>query len=244
MPAVREARYEYPQRAAAVTRSASRILVSTLTWVLLFGCQEPEVDQSLNDRARAIVARYEEQEGGRMEGIVRLFNRDKAYGLIEISGDDDAPARSIFFDYSSIAGETYERLAIGNLVSFEFSESERGPKARDVSIVPTQQEREALRTAFAQELAYVARYCSPDKDNECRVRRVIAASLGIPFQQATREIYLVENLGADSLHIVELVMAMEEEFDLEIPDKDLERMPTVGETIDYIARRRQESGDR
>jgi len=214
--------------------------VSILTTAQLFGCQDPEIDRSLTEHANAIMAGYAEEEGSRLEGVVRWFNREKAYGFIEISGDEDAIARGIYFDYSSIAGMTYNKLKVGDLVSFEISVGEPGPKASNVSIVPTEEELNAKRKAFAEERAYIANYCSPDKENECRVRRVIAANFAVPFQQATREVIYVDDLGADSLHIVELLMALEEEFELKIYNADLELMPTVGDTIDYIARRRRE----
>jgi acyl carrier protein len=208
---------------------------------LLFGCQDPENEPNLNERATAIMARFEENEGGRLEGVVRLFNKEKAYGFIEFKGNEDGTDRGIYFDYSAIAGTTYNKLKVGDLVNFKISVGETEPKARSVSIVTSDEELNAYRQAFAKEQAYIANYCSPDKENECTIRRIIAASLGTPFQKAMREAAYVDDLGADSLHIREIIMALEEEFDLEILDKDLELMPTVGDTIDYIARRKQES---
>lgn len=220
-------------------------LVSILTTVLLFGCQYPKVDWNLHERAKEIVAKYREKEGGRLEGVVRWFNREKSYGFIEFSGDEDARTRSIYFDYLSInANVPYNKLKVGALVKFEISVVEPGPKAHNVSILPTEEELNETWKEFTEEQTYIANYCSPDKENECRVRQVIAAQLAIPFQQTMREKSFVDDLGANSLDIVEILMALEEEFDLVFPDKDAELMRTVGDTIDYIDRRKRESGRR
>ena len=70
---------------------------------------------------------------------------------------------------------------------------------------------------------------------EARVRKIIIEQLGVKEEQVTNESSFVEDLGADSLDTVELVMALEEEFELEIPDEDAEKITTVQQAIDYIA---------
>ncbi|MBS1221292.1 MAG: acyl carrier protein, partial [Proteobacteria bacterium] len=70
---------------------------------------------------------------------------------------------------------------------------------------------------------------------EARVRKIIIEQLGVKEEQVTNEASFVEDLGADSLDTVELVMALEEEFELEIPDEDAEKITTVQQAIDYIA---------
>ncbi|HOW61050.1 MAG TPA: acyl carrier protein [Candidatus Contendobacter sp.] len=70
---------------------------------------------------------------------------------------------------------------------------------------------------------------------EARVRKIIIDQLGVKEEQVTNEASFVEDLGADSLDTVELVMALEEEFELEIPDEDAEKITTVQQAIDYIA---------
>lgn len=67
-----------------------------------------------------------------------------------------------------------------------------------------------------------------------RVREIIAEQLGMNEEDITPEANFLEDLGADSLDIVELIMAMEEEFEVEIPDEDAERLLTVQQTVDYI----------
>jgi len=67
-----------------------------------------------------------------------------------------------------------------------------------------------------------------------KVKAIIVEQLGVEEDEVTMEASFVDNLGADSLDIVELVMAFEEEFDLEIPDEDAEKIRTVGEAIKYI----------
>ncbi len=67
-----------------------------------------------------------------------------------------------------------------------------------------------------------------------RVKAIVVEQLGVEVDQVTPQSKFVEDLGADSLDVVELVMALEEEFDLEIPDEDAEKIATVGEAVKYI----------
>jgi len=69
---------------------------------------------------------------------------------------------------------------------------------------------------------------------EERVKRIVIDQLGVEEGQVTSEAKFVDDLGADSLDTVELVMALEEEFKLEIPDQEAEKISTVGQAIDYI----------
>ncbi|MDX9858483.1 MAG: acyl carrier protein [candidate division Zixibacteria bacterium] len=69
---------------------------------------------------------------------------------------------------------------------------------------------------------------------EERVKEIIVEQLGVDAAQVTERAKFVDDLGADSLDTVELVMALEEEFSLEIPDEDAEKITSVGEAIDYI----------
>ncbi len=71
-------------------------------------------------------------------------------------------------------------------------------------------------------------------DIEEKVKKIIVDQLGVKEEQVKMEASFVDDLGADSLDTVELVMALEEEFNLEIPDEDAENITTVGEAIDYI----------
>ncbi|MDK2888341.1 MAG: acyl carrier protein [Thermoanaerobacter sp.] len=67
-----------------------------------------------------------------------------------------------------------------------------------------------------------------------KVKAIIVKQLGVDESEVTMEASFIEDLGADSLDIVELVMALEEEFDLTIPDEDAEKIRTVGEAVRYI----------
>ena len=67
-----------------------------------------------------------------------------------------------------------------------------------------------------------------------RVRAIIAEQLGVKLEEVTDSASFIEDLGADSLDTVELVMALEEEFGIEIPDEDAEKMANVGDAIKYI----------
>jgi acyl carrier protein len=77
-------------------------------------------------------------------------------------------------------------------------------------------------------------------DIESRVRDIIVNELGVEPSKVTREASFVEDLGADSLDTVELVMAFEEEFGIEIPDEDAEKMETVGDAINYLEKKEEE----
>lgn len=69
---------------------------------------------------------------------------------------------------------------------------------------------------------------------EEKVKAIIAEQLGVKQEEVTGEASFVDDLGADSLDTVELVMAFEEEFGIEIPDEDAEKITSVGEAIKYI----------
>ena len=67
-----------------------------------------------------------------------------------------------------------------------------------------------------------------------KVKGVIVEQLGVAEGNITMKASFIDDLGADSLDIVELIMALEEEFDIEIPDSDAEKVVTVGDVVDYI----------
>ena len=67
-----------------------------------------------------------------------------------------------------------------------------------------------------------------------KVKKVIVDQLGVSESSVTMEASFIDELGADSLDIVELVMALEEEFDIEIPDADAEKVVTVNDVVEYI----------
>jgi acyl carrier protein len=67
-----------------------------------------------------------------------------------------------------------------------------------------------------------------------KVRGIIVDQLGVEAAQVTPEASFIDDLGADSLDIVELIMAFEEEFDLDIPDEDAEKIASVQDAVDYI----------
>ncbi|MFR5683109.1 MAG: acyl carrier protein [Clostridia bacterium] len=67
-----------------------------------------------------------------------------------------------------------------------------------------------------------------------KVKSIIVEQLGVADTAVTMEASFIDDLGADSLDIVELIMALEEEFDMEIPDSDAEKVVTVGDVVDYI----------
>ncbi|HTC93325.1 MAG TPA: acyl carrier protein [Terriglobales bacterium] len=75
-----------------------------------------------------------------------------------------------------------------------------------------------------------------EKNVEDKVKQIIVEQLGVDEGEVTPSASFVDDLGADSLDTVELVMAFEEAFDIEIPDEDAEKIKTVKDAIDYIAK--------
>jgi acyl carrier protein len=75
---------------------------------------------------------------------------------------------------------------------------------------------------------------------EERITEIIVGQLGATREEVVSEASFIDDLGADSLDIVELVMAMEEEFDIEIPDDDAEKLQTIGDALTYLKGRLEE----
>jgi acyl carrier protein len=78
-----------------------------------------------------------------------------------------------------------------------------------------------------------------DKPIEQRVKDIIVEQLGVKPDQVTPEAKFIEDLGADSLDTVELIMALEEEFGIEVPDEQAEKLATVGDVVKYIEEHQQ-----
>jgi acyl carrier protein len=71
-------------------------------------------------------------------------------------------------------------------------------------------------------------------DIEVKMKQIVAEKLGVSEDKVTPQSSFVDDLGADSLDQVELIMALEDEFDMEIPDEDAEKLKTVKDALDYI----------
>ena len=74
---------------------------------------------------------------------------------------------------------------------------------------------------------------------DARIKEIIVNELGVEPEKVTEDASFVEDLGADSLDIVELVMAFEEEFNVDIPDEEAEKLQTVGDAINYLNEHRE-----
>ena len=74
----------------------------------------------------------------------------------------------------------------------------------------------------------------PDKPIDQRVKDIVVEQLGVKAEQVTPQAKFIEDLGADSLDTVELVMALEEEFGIEVPDEQAEKLQSVGDVIKYV----------
>jgi acyl carrier protein len=98
-----------------------------------------------------------------------------------------------------------------------------------------------------RDLRYLQLFPRLQKDNplmstvEQQVKAIVAEQLGVKQEQVTNDASFVDDLGADSLDTVELVMALEEEFEIEIPDEDAEKITTVQQAIEYINERRNKA---
>ena len=75
---------------------------------------------------------------------------------------------------------------------------------------------------------------------EEQVKSIVAEQLGVKEEEVTNDASFVDDLGADSLDTVELVMALEEEFETEIPDEDAEKITTVQQAIDFVSSRKSD----
>ena len=67
-----------------------------------------------------------------------------------------------------------------------------------------------------------------------KVKEIVVEQLGVEEDEVTMESSFIDDLGADSLDIVELIMALEEEFEIEVPDEEAEKITTVGDVVEYI----------
>ena len=76
---------------------------------------------------------------------------------------------------------------------------------------------------------------------EQQVKKIVAEQLGVKEEEVTNDASFVDDLGADSLDTVELVMAFEEAFEIEIPDEDAEKIRTVQDAIDYVGKHAKEA---
>lgn len=72
---------------------------------------------------------------------------------------------------------------------------------------------------------------------EARVKKIVVEQLGVKEEEVTTDASFVDDLGADSLDTVELVMALEEEFETEIPDEDAEKIVTIKDAVNYVVNR-------
>ncbi|MBN1436857.1 MAG: acyl carrier protein [Sedimentisphaerales bacterium] len=80
-------------------------------------------------------------------------------------------------------------------------------------------------------------------DTEAKVIAIVAEQLGVDKSEITRETSFVNDLNADSLDTVELVMEFEDEFDMSIPDEEAEKIQTVGQAVDFIEQHAGQGGD-
>ncbi len=102
-----------------------------------------------------------------------------------------------------------------------------------------------MRDGFAAERASVAAVCTPNTDVEDemsevadRVKKIVVEHLGVEESKVTPEASFIDDLGADSLDTVELVMAFEEAFSVEIPEDAAEKISTVKDAIDFIEKQK------
>jgi acyl carrier protein len=76
-----------------------------------------------------------------------------------------------------------------------------------------------------------------DQAQGTRIRSIVAEQLGVDMSEVTPDASILDDLGADSLDVVELVMALEDAFDIEVPDEDVEDIRTIGDMERYVSKR-------
>jgi acyl carrier protein len=76
-----------------------------------------------------------------------------------------------------------------------------------------------------------------DQAQGAKIRSIVADQLGVDVAEVTADASILDDLGADSLDVVELVMALEDAFDIEVPDEDVENMRTIGDMERYVSQR-------
>ena len=103
-----------------------------------------------------------------------------------------------------------------------------------VSWLSSKSLEDALREVRTTNANHQQQQLMSDKSIEARVKDIIVDQLGVNADQVTTEAKFVEDIGDDSLDTVELVMAFEEEFDIEVPDEEAEKLQAVGDVVTYI----------
>ena len=126
--------------------------------------------------------------------------------------------------------EEVERIAKEGVTPDELKQAKEGWLRREEI---GRAEDGSLASSLASNL-FLGRTLQFDADVEAKVKGIIAEQLGVGEDEIKPESSFIDDLGADSLDIVELVMAMEEEFEVEIPDEEAENIKTVGDAINYI----------
>jgi len=112
----------------------------------------------------------------------------------------------------------------------------KGEIVRNKSASVIKENQSPATSAAVMKEGQVASSSSAPTSVEERVIDIVCENLGVNKEQVTRQTAFIEDIGADSLDIVELVMELEEEFEITIPDDQAEQIKTVGEAIDYIER--------
>jgi len=99
----------------------------------------------------------------------------------------------------------------------------------------------ASRPAEARSVAHHHHHRLQMADIESKVKNIIVDQLSVSEEQVTSEARFTEDLGADSLDVVELVMQLEEEFEIEVSDEEAEKLQTVGAVVDYIRKKSEDA---
>ena len=128
----------------------------------------------------------------------------------------------------------FQQLRFGHQIDFRFNANARGDRGHN-AIAHRGRVARDFDVVADPEAEFLQLLLRADHLEE-RVFRLVCDRLGVNKEQVTRQTAFVEDIGADSLDIVELVMGLEEEFGVNIPDDQAEKIKTVGEAIDYIER--------
>ena len=214
--------------------------------LLVEGCGDEDLQQT---------AQCSSQPGAdflspRIIGRVKWYNASKGNGFITGRTHDDNQTwhyQAVFLHHSALPGEGFASLADGTCVEFCATHGAKGLTAENVTVLDECPEQLLDWAGIIPRTLQVIS-CEPTNDIEARpaiadselakkVRRIVAEQLGVKMECVRDSAYFVDDLGADSLDTVELVMAFEESFDIEITDEDAESITTVGDAIRHLQER-------
>ena len=166
-----------------------------------------------------------------IRGGVRVGDGELNQAFEEIAKNNEMTLEA-FIESLESEGASYEELRDQVRKEMIIQRVQRGKVGRQVDITEQELDGFLATEGSVKELSpelFIRQILVEDK-----IKALIAEQLGVKPEEVTPEASFIDDLGADSLDTVELIMALEEEFSVEIPDEDAEKMTTVGDAIKYV----------